>query len=147
MKSWKQEKAKALRKYIIMRLSENGIVVQFPPYEAGFKLVVFSNPALDIRYYKTLIQADKSIEEDIKEILFNVERLKEEIKNAWGENLDTTFMVNGCVVFEELRRLFVADKIRTALHISWLHDPNRLDDVKKYEELMTTSYLDNLYGA
>lgn len=147
LKTWKQEKAKALRKYIIARLADEGIAITYPEYKTIFKGVRFWNDALNIHYHKTILQCEKSIDVDIQTIITDVKKMKTMINDAWGESLDTSFNPESYLDFDDLMRTFVADKNRTALHICWLRDQDRIDDVKKYEEVIRNEYMDKLFGV
>jgi uncharacterized protein YydD (DUF2326 family) len=147
LKTWKKEKAKALRKYIIARFSDAGFSVYFAEYENDFKWVTFWNGAFKIRYSKTVLQCEKSVEYDIKAIISDVKEAKTEIYKAWGEDLDAKYVLPTYFELEDLMRSFVADKNRTALLLCWYHDEKRIADVKKYEENIRNEFMDNLFGA
>lgn len=146
LKTWKQEKAKALRKYIIARFADEEIAITFNEYKSHFKMVCFWNDALNIHYQKTILQCEKTIDDDIQVIFADINKLKTEINDAWGETLDTTYNPEVYCDFEDLMRTFVTEKKRAALHTCWLRDPDRTNNVKKYEEIVRKEYRDILKG-
>lgn len=146
MKTWKQEKARAFRRYILDGLTKEGIAVRYNPYKKYFTHVRFKNYLLNIDYDNTITKSEKTIDADIARMVNKVEDIKKEIFNAWGEHLDTMSLVADYFNYEDLIRAFASEQNRNALLLCWYHDDERINDIKQYEQNIRNDYLDLLYG-
>lgn len=144
MKTWKEEKAKALERYIVNEFKSNGITVEVRTGRKCDYRVVIRNNAMGINYNECMMKAEREIDAVIQEATRAVTEKKRAVMETWGKQLDTTFLMNP-LDFDDLARMYVGDRNEQALIICWLNDAGRLEDTEQYREMVYNDYMDYIY--